>query len=103
MSACDKTSEPFALQVHGTSMEPEFEDSCIIIVDPNMPIHHKAYAVVEYDNDIQLRQFIVDEQGDHYLKPLNDAWHTQKLEGEYTVRGIVVQKKLRRRKVKHYY
>jgi len=27
-------AEPFALQVHGDSMEPEFTHGCVIVVDP---------------------------------------------------------------------
>ena len=44
-STCATNSEPYALQNIGDMMSPEFSENCIIIVDPSMPIHHKAYVI----------------------------------------------------------
>ena len=46
-SACSTNSEPYALQNIGDMMAPEFSENCIIIVDPGMPIHHQAYAIID--------------------------------------------------------
>ena len=40
------TTEPYALQVIGDSMTPEFEDGNIIIVDPGVALYNGAYAVI---------------------------------------------------------
>jgi hypothetical protein len=46
-SNCSTNSEPYALQNLGDMMEPEFSENCIIIIDPSMPIHHKAYVIID--------------------------------------------------------
>ncbi len=96
--------EPFALQVLGTSMEPEFEDGCIIIVDPAYPANSGAYVVIDYAGETTFRQLVVNDDGRKYLRPLNDLYPTQELTQPYAVRGVVVQQSRRggRRKVVHY-
>ena len=39
-------------------MSPEFSENCIIIIDPSMPIHHKAYVIVDFEDDLYFRQYI---------------------------------------------
>ena len=39
MSGC-ASAEPFALQVLGNSMSPEFSEGCVVIVDPGAPLCH---------------------------------------------------------------
>ena len=39
-------------------MSPEFSENCIIIVDPSMPIHHKAYVIIDFKDDLYFRQYI---------------------------------------------
>lgn len=95
-----ETTEPFALRVLGDSMEPEFEDGAVIIVDPAAPCGNGAYAVIEYDDDVIFRQF-VREDGREYLRPLNEAYETTELSGGYQVRGVVIQKNYKRKR-KHY-
>jgi len=48
------TLEPYALRVLGDSMEPEFPDGCIVIVDPGYAPRDGAYVVVEYAGDVFL-------------------------------------------------
>ena len=98
-------NEPFVLQVLGDSMEPEFRDGAIIVVDPGVPLHHGAYVVIEYKGEITFRQFVV--RGDeHYLVALNDKYEDELITGEYTIRGIVTQqarsRKLGIKKAIHY-
>ena len=96
-------AEPYALRVIGDSMEPEFLDGHILIVDPAMPPQHGAYVIIDYQGETTFRQFIV-ENGKKYLKALNDAYPAVELVENYSVRGVVVQRASRRRKDhKHYY
>lgn len=95
--------EPYALRVIGTSMEPEFEDGTIIIVDPAYPAKSGAYIVCDYDGETTLRQLVIHENR-RYLKPLNDSYPTVEINQPIAVRGVVVQqsRRGRRRKVVHY-
>ena len=104
ISACASNS-PFALQVLGDSMEPEFREGAIIIVDPSVPLHNKAYVVIDYKGETTFRQFVVREDK-HYLVALNDDYEDELITEEYTIRGIVSQqarsRKLGIKKAIHY-
>jgi len=101
-SNCSINSEPFALQNLGNYMEPEFSENCIIIIDPGMEIHNRAYAVVRYDNDMYFRQYI-ERGSDKFLVPLNTQHDEIELKGEFETVGCVVQQKQRKQKALHYY
>jgi len=102
ISSC-ADAEPYALRVIGDSMEPEFLDGHILIVDPAMPPQHGAYVIIDYQGETTFRQFII-ENGRKYLKALNSAYPAVELVENYSVRGVVVQRASRRRKDhKHYY
>ncbi len=102
ISSC-ADAEPYALRVIGDSMEPEFIDGHILIVDPAMTPQHGAYVIIDYQGETTFRQFIV-ENGRKYLKALNSVYPAVELVENYSVRGVVVQRASRRRKDhKHYY
>ncbi len=42
-------SEPYALQVTDNSMEPEFPNGCIVIIDPSGQCSNNSYVFIEYD------------------------------------------------------
>ena len=104
VSAC-ASNAPYALQVLGDSMEPEFKDGAVIIVDPSVPLHHKAYVVIDYQGETTFRQFVVRGE-DHYLVAVNDKYPEVKITEEYNIRGIVSQqarnRKLGIKKAIHY-
>jgi DNA polymerase V len=84
--------EPYALRVLGDSMEPEFGEGCVIIIDPGY----------EYAGDVFFRQLIVD--GDRrFLKPLNDKYGRFELIPPYTIRGGVIQQRGKRRSQHRHY
>ena len=99
---CAINSEPFALQNLGNYMEPEFSENCIVIIDPGMAVHNRAYAVVRYENDMYFRQYI-ERGGDKFLIPLNTQHDEIQLNGEFEVVGCVIQQKQRKQKPLHYY
>ena len=101
-SNCSINSEPFALQNLGSYMEPEFSENCIVIIDPGMEIHNRAYAVVRYDNDMYFRQYI-ERGSDKFLVPLNTQHDEIELKGDFETVGCVVQQKQRKQKALHYY
>jgi DNA polymerase V len=94
--------EPYALRVLGDSMEPEFADGCVIIIDPGHAPRDGSYVVVEFAGDVFFRQLVCDGER-RFLKPLNPKYGGFELIAPYTIRGGVVQQAGRRRSQhKHY-
>jgi len=94
--------EPYALRVLGDSMEPEFPDGCVVIVDPGHTPRDGSYVVVEYAGDVFFRQLVFDGER-RFLKPLNPKYGGFELVPPYTVRGGVVQQAGRRRSQRKHY
>ena len=101
-SSCSTNSEPYALQNIGDMMSPEFSENCIIIVDPSMPIHHKAYVIIDFNDELYFRQYF-EENGRKVLKCLNSSYDEIELDNNFEVRGCIVQQKQRKQKSLHYY
>ncbi len=103
MSGCEDVS-PYALQVLGDSMEPEFADGTIVVVDPGYPPEHGCYVVVDYEGETVFRQLLLEGER-RRLKALNPAYPTVDIVGPYRIHGVVVQQTRRvdgKRQVKHY-
>lgn len=96
---------PFALQVLGDSMEPEFLDGVVIIIDPNHPATHGTYVVADHDGETTFRQFVIRDN-QKYLVALNDNYPDIEITRELTIRGVITQRSRSRRhgykKAKHY-
>ena len=101
-SACATNSEPYALQNIGDMMSPEFSENCIIIIDPSMPIHHNAYVIIEFEDDLYFRQYI-EYEDQKLLRSLNLKYPDIELISEFEIHGCVVQQKQRKQKSLHYY
>ena len=101
-ATCATNSEPYALQNIGDMMSPEFSENCIIIVDPSMPIHHKAFVIVDFEDDLYFRQYI-EEKGKKILRCINTDYEDIELNNIFEVRGCIVQQKQRKQKSLHYY
>ena len=96
------SDEPFALRVLGDSMEPEFKDGCIIIIDPAGVIEDGKYVIAEVDGEYIFRQFS-QEQDKCFLIPLNKGYKKIEIDGPGVVRGVITQRAGTRRKYhKHY-
>lgn len=108
LSSCS-ASEPFALQVIGDSMEPEFPDACIVLIEPADWCQHGMYIMALVEGVRWFRQYLKDDQGER-LVALNDIYPPIELQGlEWQSEGIIMQRTLRRhqtssgrREVKHY-
>ena len=99
--ACTE-AEPFALMVKGDSMEPEFHDGHIIMIDPSMPPINGSFVVAEHEGGHIFRQLRIYE-GKKYLQPLHDGYPTLELEHDNAIVGVITQRSGRRRKeTKHY-
>ena len=101
-ATCTNNSEPYALQNIGDMMSPEFSENCIIVVDPSMPIHHNAFVIVDFEDDLYFRQYI-EEKGKKILRCINTDYEDIELNNIFEVRGCIVQQKQRKQKSLHYY
>ncbi|QKT04028.1 S24 family peptidase [Ectothiorhodospiraceae bacterium 2226] len=95
-------AEPFALQVLGDSMLPEFEHGAIIIVDPGGIIEDGAYVVAQHAEEYVLRQ-LRRPDGRYVLAPLNAQYDAVEVPGVEAIMGVVVQKAGRRRRDRKHY
>lgn len=90
-------SEPFALQVIGDSMEPEFPAGAIIIVEPLSRYHDGYFVVAAHNGDFLLRKLRIDGNR-WWLDALNDSYPALAIGGPSSVRGRVIERAGRRRK-----
>lgn len=96
-------SEPFALQVLGDEMEPEFENGIIIVVDPDGVVENGSYVVAQLNEEFYFRQLVWDDEKRYFLKALNERYEAIEVGGVEVVKGVVVQKAGKyRRQRKHY-
>tara|TARA_B110000967_G_scaffold97919_1_gene100517 strand:+ start:755 stop:1162 length:408 start_codon:yes stop_codon:yes gene_type:complete len=101
-STCSTNSEPYALQNIGNMMSPEFSENSIIIVDPGMPIHNEAYVIIDFNDELYFRQYVI-ENNKQLLRCLNSSYDDIELNNDFEVRGCITQQKQRRQKSIHYY
>jgi len=101
-SSCSTNSEPYALQNIGDMMSPEFSENCIIIIDPSMPVHNKAYVIIDFNNELYFRQYF-EEKGRKVLRCLNTSYNEIELNSNFEVRGCIIQQKQRKQNSLHYY
>ena len=101
-SNCSTNSEPYALQNLGDMMMPEFSENCIIIIAPSMPIHHKAYVIIELNDELYFRQYF-EENGGKFLRCLNSSFTEIELYNDFEFRGCIIQQKQRKQSTLHYY
>jgi SOS-response transcriptional repressor LexA len=94
--------EPFALQVLGPDMEPEFPDKCIVIIEPTEFCRSGMYVFAEVEGVRWFRQYVRDAQGHERLVALNEVFPDIDLNGlDWKVLGVIIQRNIRR-KIKHY-
>ncbi|HRH79735.1 MAG TPA: S24 family peptidase [Thiobacillaceae bacterium] len=97
-------AEPYALMVLGDSMQPEFVEGEIIVVEPEGYAKDGSYVVAWVNDEYIFRQLVRHPEG-WMLKPLNPVYPNIPIDSpEGTVKGVVVLKKKpgRRREQKSY-
>lgn len=95
-------SQPYALQVLGDSMEPEFPDQCIVVIEPTQGARSGMYVFAEVEGTRWFRQYVRDAEGQEWLIALNERYPEIALGGlEWRVLGVIRQRNLRRQ-IKHY-
>lgn len=82
----------YALRVRGSSMEDEFRDGEIVIVDPDARAESGSFVIARRTNqdDCTFKQLIIDG-GEAYLKALNKDWPEPiiRIDEEWHICGVV--------------
>jgi DNA polymerase V len=94
--------EPFALRVIGDTMAPEFNDGCIIIIDPSGVLKDGSYVLARQGEEYIFRQLVFGE-GVYYLKALQDGLEVIELSDLTAVEGVIIQQGARRRADRKHY
>ncbi len=96
------SSEPFALRVTDDSMEPEFDNGTIIIVDPAGVVEDKCFVLATVDNEYIFRQLRI-HHGNYSLHALQDGYRVLDIPDASAIDGVIVQRAgVRRSYHKHY-
>jgi SOS-response transcriptional repressor LexA len=78
----------YALRVTGDSMEPEFPEGMILIVEPELEPQVGDFVIVRLDGDVTFKQ-LVQDSGEWFLKPLNPRYPIRPLPSGATFCGVV--------------
>jgi SOS-response transcriptional repressor LexA len=78
----------FALRVSGDSMEPDFHEGAILIVEPEMEWQPGDYVIAKNGDGESTFKQIIRDGGDLYLKPLNPRYPIKPL-GKAVIVGVV--------------
>lgn len=95
ISAFNHSDTAFALRVKGISMEPEFREGEIIIVDPVRCADPGKFVVAKKtnSNETTFKQ-LIQEGTEFYLKALNPTWPEPiiRMDEEWQISGVVIGK-----------
>ncbi len=80
----------FALRVQGDSMEPDYPQGHIIIVDPEIPADPMDLVVALNGDGEATFKRLTRENGEWFLMPLNPRYQPHKLDSLCKIIGVVV-------------
>lgn len=87
------SGEPFALMVLGDSMEPEFVEGDIILIEPEGLARDGSYVLAQVEGEWTFRQLTRNAGGGWVLTALNPAYPPTPIEGiREAVKGVIIQK-----------
>ena len=96
-------AESFALMVLGDSMEPEFVEGDIIIIEPEGLATDGSYVMAWLNDEWILRQ-LAKTDGGWKLQPLNPTYPEASIPDLSVIKGVIIQKSKpgRRKATKRY-
>ena len=102
-SNCDD-KEIVALMVLGDSMEPEFIEGEVIVIEMGAPAVEGSFVIGTLDDEPIFRQLKRDKKGGWLLHALNPAYPDAVITGPDAIRGVIThkQKPGSRKSVKFY-
>jgi phage repressor protein C with HTH and peptisase S24 domain len=87
-------NELVALMVLGDSMEPEFIEGEILVIEMGAPATEGAFVIAEVEkDDFIFRQLQRNAQGSWQLHALNPAYPDTAISGLEIIKGVVTHKK----------
>ena len=84
--------EPYVLMVLGDSMEPEFNEGDIVVIEPGSHYRDGSYVIAFHNNEYIFRQLRVIN-GRMHLMPLNPRYVSEQLDDPEAIKGVITQKK----------
>ena len=102
LEAC-AAAEAFALMVLGDSMEPEFREGEVILIEPEGLATDGSFVLAQLDGEWIFRQLAKQGEG-WQLRALNPAYPAADIADLGAVKGVIIQKSQpgRRRASKRY-
>jgi DNA polymerase V len=102
LDACS-SAEPFALMVLGDSMEPEFLEGEVILIEPEGLATDGSFVLAQVGGEWIFRQ-LAKHAGGWRLQALNPAYPATDIPSLDPVKGVIIQKSKpgRRRATKRY-
>jgi DNA polymerase V len=91
-SSCDG-KEIVALMVLGDSMEPEFKEGEIIVIEMGAPAMDGSFVIGTLNDEPVFRQLQRDDRGGWRLHALNPAYPDEAIPGLATIKGVVTHKR----------
>lgn len=92
--------EPFALRVTDDSMEPEFMEGCVIVIEPALQAESGNYVIAEYAGETWFRK--LEKRDDKvFLTSDNDRYGDMELIGQFQIRGIIIAQNYKRKRKKY--
>lgn len=82
-------SHTFALRVSGDSMDPDFPEGTILIVEPELEAHAGDYVIVKNGAEEATFKQLVKDGADWYLKPLNTRYPIKAWDNSMHIVGVV--------------
>jgi phage repressor protein C with HTH and peptisase S24 domain len=90
-AGCEE-KEPYVLMVLGDSMEPEFREGDVVVIEPGAHFRDGSYVIAYHNNEYIFRQLKVIKER-MYLMPLNPRYVSEQLDGPEAIKGVITQKK----------
>lgn len=84
--------EPYALMVLGDSMEPEFNEGDVIVIEPDGNISDGSYVIAYHEDDYIFRQLSIKDDK-WSLQPLKSGYEGEDIPGIEAIKGVITQKK----------
>lgn len=100
-SSCSE-AEPFALQVTDNSMEPEFSQGCIIIIDRSGIVRDGAFVFAKDNHDEYIFRRLRISEGRHYLEALHPNYASFEIQPQQ-IEGVITQRAGKRRSYHKWY
>lgn len=97
-------AESFALMVLGDSMEPEFVEGDIIVIEPEGLASDGSYVMAWLHDEWIFRQLAKTAGGGWKLQPLNPKYPSAAIPDLSVIKGVIIQKSKpgRRKAAKRY-